>query len=159
MEGMDFSDHSVDELEQFVTGIERVMGRGRVAQMAALREIDRRQTPLVDGCRSLTEWVTGRLDVAPDTAKTLVNTARRLDALPIVEQAAAAGELTYDRTVAVARLAQPCDEETVLEDSAGFDVAGIHRQAAYRRRMSSNQEHQGFQERYLTTQSNLDHTA
>ncbi|GMQ85401.1 MAG: hypothetical protein BMS9Abin07_0967 [Acidimicrobiia bacterium] len=159
MEGMDFSEYSIDELEQFVTGIERVIGRGRAAQMAVLREVDRRQVPVSDGCRSLTEWVTGRLDVAPDTAKTLVNTARRLDELSLVEQAAAAGELTFDRTIAVARLAQAGDEEAVLEGSAGFDVAGIHRQAAYRRRMSRNQEHQGFQERYMATQSNLDHTA
>jgi len=158
MEGKDFSDHTVDELEQFVTGVERAIGRGRVAQMAALREIDRRQAPLADGCRSLTEWVTGRLDVTPDTAKTLVNTARRLHGLPAVEHAAAVGELTFDRTAALARLAQPGDEKTVLEESAGFDVAGIHRQAAYRRRMARSTERQVFQERYVATQSNLDHT-
>jgi hypothetical protein len=91
MEGMDFTGRSFDELEQFVTGIERGIARSRAAQMAALREVDRRQGPLADGCRSLVEWVTGRLDVLPDTAKVLVSTARRLEELPLVEAAALAG--------------------------------------------------------------------
>jgi hypothetical protein len=156
---MDFTGRSFDELEQFVTGIERGIARGRAAQMAALREVDRRQGPLADGCRSLVEWVTGRLDVLPDTAKVLVSTARRLEELPLVEAAALAGEITFDRAAAVARLATPGDEETVLADSAGLDVAGIHRQVASRRRMTRNQEHRGFRDRYVMTQSNLDHTA
>ena len=57
--------------------------------MALLREIDRRQTPTADGCRSLAEWVTGRLDLAPDTAKTLVTAAYRCEWLPSVETALA----------------------------------------------------------------------
>jgi hypothetical protein len=156
---MDFTDCTIDELEQFVTGIERSFARGRVAQMTALRELDRRQAPLADGCRSLVEWVTGRLDLAPDTAKTLVSTARRLDGLPLVEAAALAGEITFDRVAAVARLAGPGDEHTALEESAGLDVAGIHRRAAQQRRLTRSQEHRGFRDRYVATQSNLDHTA
>lgn len=158
MEGMDFTDCTIDELEQFVTDVERSFARARAAQMAALRELDRRQAPLGDGCRSLVEWVTGRLDIAPDTAKTLVSTARRLDGLPLVEAAALAGEITFDRAAAVARLATPGNEETALEDSAGLDVAGIHRRAAQQRRLTRSQEQRGFRDRYVATQSNLDHT-
>jgi hypothetical protein len=125
MEGMDFTDCTIDELEQFVTGVERRFTRGRVAQMGALRELDRRQAPLADGCRSLAEWVTGRLDVAPDTAKALVATARRLEELPLVEETALAGEVTFDRLAAVARLATPGDEETVLEEPPGSMSPGF----------------------------------
>jgi hypothetical protein len=156
---MDFTDCTIDELEQFVTGVERSFARGRVAQMAALRELDRRQAPLADGCRSLVEWVTGRLDVLPDTAKTLVATARRLEELPVLEEAALASEVTFDRLAAVARLAGQGDEQTALEESAGLDVAGIHRRAAQQRRLTRSQEHRGFRDRYVATQSNLDHTA
>ena len=127
--------------------------------MSALRTVDRRQTPLADGCRSLVEWVTGRLDVTPDTAKIIVATARRVETLPAIESATRSGDLTFDRLVAVARLAEHAGEDTVLAQSAGLDVAGIHRQVALRRRMSRNQEHQGFRDRYVTTQANLDHTA
>ena len=159
MEAIDFVAISDDQLDRFVAGIESKIGAMRTAQMAGLREIDRRQTPLADGCRSMVEWVTGRLDISPDTAKTLIFTARSLEDLPAVEEAAADGHLTDDRTVAVARLAQPGDGKTALTESAGLDVAGIHRQVALHRRMTRNQEHQGFRDRYVATQSNLDHTA
>jgi hypothetical protein len=103
--------------------------------------------------------VTGRLDIAPDTAKTLVSTARRLQDLPVIENAAGAGDLSFDRTAAVARLAEPGDDEhAVLAEAAALDVAGVHRQVSYRRRLTRHQEHQGFRDRYVATQSNLDHT-
>ncbi len=159
MEDIIFEGRSVDELEQILARCESAVGRLRSMQMRALREVDRLQAPLADGCRSMGEWVTGHLDVSPDTARSLVSTARRLGDLPAVEETAAVGDLTYDRTVAVARLAGPGDGTTALEESAGLDVAGIHRQVAMARRLTRNQEHRGFRERYVTTQSNLDHTA
>jgi hypothetical protein len=110
MEGMDFTGRSLDELEQFVMGIERDIARSRTAQMMALREIDRRQAPLADGCRSMVEWVTGRLDVAPDTARTLVATARRLGELPPIEETAVAGELSFDRLAGYPQRRRPMED-------------------------------------------------
>ena len=161
MEDITFEGRSLDELEQILARCESAVGRLRSIQMRALRQVDRLQAPLADGCRSMGEWVTGRLDVSPDTAKSLVSTAQRLGELPAVEEGAAGGDLTYDRAVAVAvaRLAEGGDGTTALQESAGLDVAGIHRQVAQRRRLSRHQEHQGFRERYVATQSNLDHTA
>jgi Domain of unknown function (DUF222)/HNH endonuclease len=159
MEGMDFTRCTVDELERFVTGVETAIGAARTAQAAALRELDRRQVPLGDGCRSLAEWVSGRLDVSPDTAKTLVGTAHRLTDLPLVEKTATAGDLSYDRIAAVARLASHGgDEATVVADAARWDIAGLHRQVASRRRLSRQQERAEFRDQYCATQANLDHT-
>ena len=62
MEDINFDDLTDDELDRFVTRIEANVAAMRAAQMKGVREIDRRQTPLADGCRSLVEWVTGRLD-------------------------------------------------------------------------------------------------
>jgi len=158
MDDINFEGCTPDEIDRFLVESESTIARIRTTQMAALRTVDRRQTPLADGCRSLVEWVAGRLDVAADTAKTMVATARRVDALPIIEKTARSGEITFDRLVAVARLAEYADEHTVLAESAAFDVAGIHRQAALRRRMSKNREQENFRDQYVTTQSNLDHT-
>ncbi len=66
---------TTDRIEQTLLEGEAIIAGVRAAQMRLVREIDRRQTPMADGCRSLAEWVTGRLDVAPDT--TLVTAARR----------------------------------------------------------------------------------
>ncbi|MCJ7781149.1 MAG: HNH endonuclease [Acidimicrobiia bacterium] len=69
---------TMDAIEQSLADGEATIARVRRSQMVLIREADRRQAPLIDGCRSMAEWVTGRLDVAPETAKTLVSTARRL---------------------------------------------------------------------------------
>src|SRR5665811_1525 len=116
---------TMDTIEQTLAEGEATIARVRRSQMVLIREADRRQTLLADGCRSLVEWVTGRLDVAPDTAKTLVATARRLETLPTVEAAVADGSISFDRTAAVARIAGPSEDATIVDELAIYDVAGI----------------------------------
>jgi hypothetical protein len=94
------TDMSTDRLEQHLQHAEATIARMRTAQMAILRELDRRQTPLADGCRSMVEWVTDRLDVSPETAKALVATSRRLEFLPTVERTIADGTVSFDRAAA-----------------------------------------------------------
>jgi hypothetical protein len=93
---------TMDAIERSLAEGEASIARIRRSQMVLIREADRRQTPLADGCRSMAEWVAGRLDVAPETAKALVTTARRLESFPSIETAVGDGSITYDRTVAVA---------------------------------------------------------
>ncbi|MFW2339151.1 MAG: hypothetical protein ACN4GK_03795, partial [Acidimicrobiia bacterium] len=69
---------TTDALEQRLIELESYVARMRAEQLVLLREADQRQTPLADGCRSLQEWTAGRLDIAPETAKTLVSAARTL---------------------------------------------------------------------------------
>ncbi|NNC41070.1 MAG: DUF222 domain-containing protein, partial [Acidimicrobiia bacterium] len=69
---------TTDALEQQLIEIESLKSRLTASQLVLLREADQRQAPLADGCRSLQEWTAGRLDVAPETAKTLVAAARTL---------------------------------------------------------------------------------
>jgi hypothetical protein len=61
----------VVRIEQQLLRAESTNAQLRGAQMVLLREVDRRQTVNADGCRTLAEWVAGRLDVGPDTADTL----------------------------------------------------------------------------------------
>ena len=138
---------------------ETAIVRVRAAQMTIIREIDRRQTPLADGCRSMAEWVTGRLDVAPETAKALVSTARRLVALPTVEHAIGDGSMSFDRVTALARIAVPSEDETIIDELAVYDVAGIRRLRSKRHRTSRGMERETFAHRYMTAQPNLDESS
>ena len=106
---MDTKGFTSDALEENLLASEAVIAQTRGRQIAVLRELDRRQAALRDGYRSLVEWVTGRIDVAPETGRTLISTGRRLEELPVVDEAATAGAI-------------------------GFDIAGIRRLAARRRR-------------------------
>ncbi|MEA2024250.1 MAG: DUF222 domain-containing protein [Actinomycetota bacterium] len=150
---------TTDTLEQQLLNAEATIGRMRSAQMTIIREIDRRQAPLADGCRSLGEWVTGRLDVAPETAKALVSTSRRLEALPTVEATAGAGSITFDRAVAVARIADPSEDAGIVDEMAAYDVARIRRLVSNRHRVTRDTEREAFDTRYMTAQPNLDESS
>jgi len=104
----------------------------------------------------MVEWVAGQLDVAPETARDLVATAHRLEELPDVEDAIAAGDIGFDRAVAVGRFAGRDDNLDLLNDVAGYDIAGIRSLAAKRRRMTRVDEECAFNDRYLVVQPNID---
>ena len=108
------------------------------------------------GCGSLGEWVRGRLDVSPETARDLVATAKHLEELPDVEEALETGEIGFDRAVAVGRFADRDDTFDILNEMAGFDIAGIRNRAARRRRMTRVDEQMVYQDRYVTVEPNLD---
>ncbi len=150
---------TTDTLEQQLLSGETTIARVRAAQMTIIREIDRRQTPLADGCRSMAEWVTGRLDVAPETAKALVSTARRLEALPTVEHTVEDGTISFDRATALARIAVPSEDETIIEELAVYDVAAIRRLRSNRHRTTKGMEREAFEHRYLMAQPNLDESS
>src|SRR3990170_7920764 len=106
---------STDRLEQELVRFESEISERRRAQMVLLSELDHRQVATADGCRSLSEWTASRLDLAPENAKTLVNTSRRLADLPYLAEKLGSGEVSYDRTAEVSKLAQPGTESETLE--------------------------------------------
>jgi len=156
---MDIETATNDQIEQQLLDREAVIARARGEQLVLLREVDRRQLPMGAGCASLGEWVRGRLDVAPETARDLVATAKHLQELPDVEDAVAAGEIGFDRAVAVGRFARRDDTFDVLDEMAGFDIAGIRNRTARRRRMSRVDEEAAYDDRYVTVEPNLDESA
>ena len=156
---MDIETATIGEIERELLADEAVIARARARQLVLLREVDRRQAPLASGCASLGEWVRGRLDVAPETARDLVATAKRLEALPEVEDAVAAGRIGFDRAVAVGTFAGRDDTGDVLADMAGYDISGIRHRAARQRRMTRIDEEVSFNERYVVMEPNLDESA
>src|SRR3990172_4793144 len=150
---------STDRLEQELVASEGRISSERAAQMALLSELDHRQVATGDGCRSLHEWTASRLDLAPENAKALVNTARRLSELPELAKRLSVGEVSFDRMAEVSKLAQPGSEAATLEWSLGWDVSGLRHQLSLRTRLSRRAEHQICSDRYLAIQANLDQTA
>jgi hypothetical protein len=156
---MDIEPATNDEIEQRLLDRESVIARARAEQLVLLREVDRRQVPLASGCGSLGEWVRGRLDVAPETARDLVATSKHLQELPEVEDAVASGQIGFDRAVAVGRFAGRVDTGDILADMAGFDISGIRHRAARQRSMTRIDEEVAFNERYVVLEPNLDESA
>jgi hypothetical protein len=150
--GTGFEDLTTDALERLLVGYETVIARARAAQARLPAEVDTRQVPLGDGCRTLGEWVGSRLDVAPETATQLVkltacdNTA--------VTTAVACGDISFDRAVELTRV----DSDTPVEDAAAYAIPRLRVMLATRRRLNRSEERDAFTRRHLMLQPNLDHT-
>lgn len=129
---------------------ERVIARLRDLQIQDLAELDVAQVATADGSRSLSEWVASRLDVGNDTAKTLVQTMRRLHDRPDLEELLADGSASFDRIEALSRIS---DQVGLMEYA---DVAGVRREAARRARVSAEAEHRTAKDRFLVMQPSLD---
>ena len=150
---------TTDALEQQLIGLESIVAQARARQLTLLREADQRQAPLADGCRSLQEWTAGRLDVAPETAKTLVAAARVLEDLADLEESLGSGRASFDRITATAHLTAAGASSDQVESSAGLDIPGVRRLTALQRRMTPTDQQQVFADRFLSVQPTLDRTA
>ncbi len=143
---------TTDAIEQQMLTLESLIGRARATQVMLLREIDRRQVPLADGCASVKEWVTGRLDVHPVTGGELAFLAKsstRNDEM-------AAGEVSFDRAAATARLRAAGADEATIERSRMVGVQQIRRIEGLHRRHQRRDETQAFEDRHLYLQFSLD---
>lgn len=126
------------------------MSRLPAEELLDLEETDYRQVATADGCRNLSEWTTARLDIHPDTAKSLVRTMRRtVDRLDL-RDALGAGDITFDRLEALSRIPE---EVGLLEH---LDVAGVRRQAAMRARITADDEYRSARDQFLVLQPSLD---
>ena len=147
---MEWGSVTTDSLEEQLIAAERAIGKLRGWQMSIVGELDVRQVASGDGSRSLSEWVASRLDVSPETAKSLVRTMRRLADRPDLEEILAAGGTTFDRVEAVSRI----PEDVGLLEC--LDVAGVHREAAKQARITAETEFRSAGDRFLVMQPNLD---
>ena len=71
METIDLTAATTDQIEQALVGLETEIGTRRHLQMGLITELDRRQVPLLDESRTLAEWAAARMDLTPETARTL----------------------------------------------------------------------------------------
>ena len=147
MEGYD--QFPTDELECRLVAGERLIAQIRADQADIIGALDQRQVPLADGCRSLNEWVAGRLDVSSQTASIIVATGRRLVDQPKLSKALHEGKTSFDRAVALARVAGDPDEYDHL------GIPGLHRLAT-RQDLTGERERSVFEGRHLTMQPTLD---
>ena len=149
-EGMDVERLSQDQKEQILLDAEAGIARLRAVQIDVLEDLDRCQVATADGCRSLSEWTTARLDIHPDNAKSLVRTMRRTMERPDLRDALASGEISFDRLEALSRIP---DELGLLQH---LDVAGVRREAANRVRISAEDEYRTASDQFLVMQPSLD---
>ena len=159
-----------DGLERELIAAELAIADLRLRQTGLIAEADRRQLPMADGCRSLSEWVASRLDVSPETATSLTRVASSLGeghaiAHEVGESASGASSISFDRLVELSRLASVVPHRAQgdagpghmsVHDSLSFDIAGLRRYVASCRRITSGTEQHTYAGRFLAMQPSLD---
>ncbi len=145
---------TIDTIEQEMLALESLIGRARARQVTLLREIDRRQVPTGDGCASVKEWVTGRLDLHPVTGGELAFLAKSGSNMSDL----AAGGISFDRAAAIARLKAAGADEVTIERSRGVAVQQVRRIESQHTLHKLRDETQVFEDRHLYAQFSLDFT-
>ena len=147
---------SIDAKEQRLFELEAIVSRVRAEQLDVIAELDQAQIATVDGARNLAEWVTGRLDVAPETGRALAYAA--VSESKALQAELEAGEVTLDRVVETRRLANAGADADTLERARGVAVNQVRRLVTQRVEMSGVEEAVVFQTRALYAQPNLQNT-
>ncbi len=143
---IDFEALTPDQLEQVLGAAERRIAQLRWLQVQAIRSAIRRQVPLGDGCRTTAEWIRGRVDTTPETARSLEAVAD-LDRAAL-DRALEDGVAGFDRVAEAAR-----GSSTDL--APHLDIAGMRRVAARRHRVSRDQEIAAHRTKSVTYQRDL----
>ena len=146
---MRFDSTSTDTLEREAVDLMGLRSRIDGLLIEVLEELDSRQVATLDGCRSLSDWVSARLDVSPDTAKSLVRTMRRTADRSDLRDALASGA-SFDRVEALSRIPENLG---LLEE---LDVAGVRRIASRYAGVAAGVETRNALDRYMVLQPNLD---
>ena len=141
-----------DQVERALREEERKIAQARANQVQLLRVADAMQLPTADGCKSMPEWLAGRLDVSSETARALTATAKRLEDNHSLSRRLASGEITYDRAQASSRIPSEAHDATLDH----LDIQGLRRFAARYRRMERVDEEEAHRSQHLTMQPNLD---
>ena len=150
---------TIDQLELLLASDEAHIARIRARQLATLRALDLAQVPMADGSRSIAEWVVARMDVTPETARRLTQTAARLEDQDDLAQDLAEGVVSFDRACEESRLIATGASQDQVAVSRGFDLAGVRRMVARHRRLERRDEQQAHDARFVSMQPTLDQSA
>ena len=147
---------TVADLEADLVAVEAKISQLRCEQHVLVNELDKAQAPQTDASRSMVEWVQAHLDVRTDTARDLVFAARRFKWNRDLYDRMVDGDATFDRTVAVVKLADAGATHGEVEESYRRDLAGVARMTARTRHVTPAVEREVFSDRFFTIQPNLD---
>lgn len=93
--------------------------------LCLVAEFDRRDVASTWGLASTSAWVAWRCGLGPRTARDQVSVARRLQRLPLIADAMAAGKLSYAKVRAVCRVATPSNERDLLALAEAMTAAQL----------------------------------
>ena len=130
------ADLSVDELEDEIATLASHIYAGTCRWLELVAELDRRGG--FAGC-STAAWLAWRCALTPRAAREHVRVARCLGELPLIRDAFARGELSYAKVRALTRVAEPGNEEELLELARHMTASQLERAVRAYRNVTAKQ--------------------
>jgi Domain of unknown function (DUF222)/HNH endonuclease len=118
---------TLNALEREITELACHIHAATCRWLELVAEYDRRRGWAEWGCASCAHWVSWRCGVAQVAAREHVRVARRLEALPLVREAFAAGQLSYSKVRALARLEDVEREADLLSFARNASASQLER--------------------------------
>ena len=126
---------------------------------AALLEIvsviDEREQWRSEGCLSLEDWIVYTFEASRKTAHEWANAARSLAELPHLSAAFASGEMSWDKTKAVASLATPASDEALTHEALDTDVKHLERASRKARAVSLEETNARHRDRFFAMRRSI----
>src|SRR5581483_6043775 len=143
---------SLRELEDEILALAAHLYAGTCRWLELVAEFDRREGwRAFGGCRSCAEWIAWRCAVQPRAAREHLRVARRLAEIPLVHAAFAAGELSYAKVRALARVADEKSEPELLELARMMTAAQLERTVRACRRVTTAEANDLHETAYVST--------
>ncbi len=126
-------------------------------QITLLRHLDVLQVDAAEGDRTMTDWVSSRLDLSHQTASRMMRIARADH--PDIDIGMESGEYGLDRADLLCRLRSLDGPEDVITDSGAYSLGHLYGLVDRLRRVDALTESFLFDDRYLVIQPSLDESA
>lgn len=131
----------------------------KTRQMVLVNDLSKAGAAHRDGARSMIEWLQAKLDLSRRNAAELVFAATWFKRHRPIADRLAGGQVSFDRAMAVLRLAVAGVDDEAVEAAYTVDQTTIARLTARYRRMTPLDEQRAFSDRYFSLQPTLDESS
>ena len=135
-----FGGWSDDELTVLFDQLAALHSASLARMVAVAGELAGREVPGVDGCRDVGVWMAGRAGVRAATGRRWMELGVRLEELPVMAAAFAAGELSFDQVEPASQLADSDSDAEMTEVARRSTAAALAAGAQDARRVSREDE-------------------
>jgi hypothetical protein len=118
---------AIDRLGREITELASHIHAATCRWLGLVAEFDRRRGWGQAGCKSCAHWISWRCAIAPSAAREHVRVAHRLEELPQIRAAFAAGRLSYSKVRALTRVENVAREEILLRLAEHATAAQLER--------------------------------
>ncbi len=154
MQSSPLSDRTLDQLEDEMISLSRRINASEYEFLVLVLEFDTRQGWKAYLFNNCAEWLNMKCGIAPGTAREKVRVATALFDLPKTSSAFAEGRLSYSKARALTRVADPYNEEELLEYAIPATASQVEEYSRSlrnaKRRISTDDVNRIHRSRYLS---------